>query len=88
MPKEKKQKVKFHRGDRRPKQDNEYDKLSYSTKMKKKGKKIVWQLIEKPTNSVIGNFFFEEDAQRVADFQNKHRVWEQNGGIPKFLWIN
>ena len=88
MPKEKKQKVKFHRGDRRPKHDNEYDKLSYTTKMKKKGKKIVWQLIEKPTNNVIGNFFFEEDAQRVADFQNKHRVWEQNGGIPKFLWIN
>jgi len=84
----KKQKVKFHKGDRRPKHDDEYDKLSYVTKMKKKGKKIVWQLIEKPTNNIIGNFFFEEDAQRVADFQNKHRVWETSGGIPKFLWIN
>ena len=31
------------------------------------------------------------DAQEVgqlqlADFQNKNRVWQENGGIPKFLW--
>ena len=33
----KKQKVRFHKGDRRPKHDNDYDKLSYEKKMKKIG---------------------------------------------------
>ena len=83
----KKQKVKFHRGDRRPKADSEYAKLTYSTKMKKKGRKIFWQVIESPTKNCIAEFFFEEDAQKVVDFQNKNRVWQQNGGIPKFLFI-
>ena len=35
MPK--KQKVRFHKGDRKPKPDNEYGDLSYKVKMKKKG---------------------------------------------------
>ena len=34
MPK--KQRVRFHRGDRKPKSDKEYDTLSYKVKMKKK----------------------------------------------------
>ena len=33
----------------------------------------------------LGNVF-EEDANSLAEFQNKHRVWQVNGGIPKFLW--
>jgi N-acetylneuraminic acid mutarotase len=82
----KKQKVKFHRGDRRPKHDKEYHKLSYFKRMKKKKKSIIWQVLEKPTQNVISEYFFEEDAQKFIDFQNKNRVWEQNGGIPKFLW--
>ena len=28
----------------------------------------------------------KEDAQHLADFQNKNRVWQENGGIPKFLF--
>jgi len=83
----KKQKVKFHRGDRRPRQDKEYPELSYITKMKKKRRKIIWQVIESPENIVISEHFFEEDAQRIADFQNKHKVWQNNGGIPRFLFI-
>ena len=43
MPK--KQRVRFHRGDRKPKSDKEYDTLSYKVKMKKKGRKILWQVI-------------------------------------------
>ena len=84
MPK--KQKVRFHKGDRKPKADKEYDQLSYKVKMKKKGRKILWQVIEQPTKNTIAEYFFEEDAQKLADFQNKHRVWQENGGIPRFLW--
>ena len=84
MPK--KQKVRFHKGDRKPKADKEYDQLSYKVKMKKKGRKILWQVIEQPTKNTIAEYFFEEDANQLADFQNKHRVWQENGGIPKFLW--
>ena len=85
MPK--KQKVRFHKGDRRPKHDKEYDKLSYEKKMKKIGRKIIWQVFELPTKKIVAEFFFEEDAQKMIDFQNKHRVWQPNGGIPSFLYI-
>jgi hypothetical protein len=78
------QKVKFHRGDRRP--NNEQPSLSYTKKMLKRGKDIIWQVIEKPTKSIIGEYFFEEDAHKLVKFQNKHKVWEPNGGVPKFLW--
>ena len=80
----KKQKVKFHRGDKRP--SSLEGTLSYTKKMKKKGKDIVWQVIEKPTSNIVSEFFFEEDAFKLVKFQNKHKVWQANGGIPKFLW--
>ena len=82
MPK--KQKVRFHKGDQRP--CGFTGTLSYVKKMKKKKKDIIWQVIEKPTNNVVGEYFFEEDAFRLVKFQNKHKVWQNNGGIPKFLW--
>ena len=59
MPK--KQRVRFHRGDRKPKSDKEYDTLSYKVKMKKRGRKILWQVIEQPTRNTIAENFFEED---------------------------
>ena len=80
----KKQKVKFHKGDRRP--NNEQPNLSYTKKMVKRGKNIIWQVIEKPTMSIISECFFEEDAHKLVKFQNKHKVWHLNGGVPKFLW--
>ena len=80
----KKQKVKFHKGDKRP-GPVEYN-LSYTKKMKKVKKDIIWQVIEKPTNNVIAECFFEEDAFKLVKFQNKHKVWQPNGGIPRFLW--
>ena len=83
----KKQKVRFYKGDRKPKSDKEYDQLSYKVKMKKKGRKILWQVIEQPTKNTIAEYFFEEDAQKLADFQNKNQVWKLSGGIPKMFWI-
>ena len=82
MPKT--QKVRFRKGDKRP--GNFEGTLSYTKKMIKKGKNIYWQVIEKPTNNVIAEHFFEEDARKLVKFQNKHKVWQVNGGIPKFLW--
>ena len=84
MPKRKTQKVKFHKGDQRP--GGLTGTLSYAKKMKKKKKDIIWQVIEKPTNSIVAEFFFEEDAFNLVKFQNKNKVWQNNGGIPKFLW--
>ncbi len=83
--KAKTQKVKFHRGDRRP--NNLQPPLSYVKKMVKRGKELIWQVIEKPTENVIAEYFFEEDAHKLTNFQNKHKVWESNGGIPNFLWV-
>ena len=81
----KKQKVRFHKGDKRP---GSFDgTLSYSKKMVKRGNEIIWQVIEKPTKNVISEYFFEEDAHKLVKFQNKNKVWQVNGGIPKFLWI-
>ena len=85
MPK--KQKVRFHKGDRKPRSDKEYGELSYKVKMKKRGRKILWQVIEQPTKNTIAEYFFEEDARKIADFQNKNQVWKLSGGIPKMFWI-
>ena len=83
MPK--KQKVRFHKGDKKPpKADKD---LHYIKKMVKRGRKIIWQVIEKPKGKVVSEFFFEEDAAHLVRFQNKHRVWLENGGIPDFLCI-
>ena len=82
MPKT--QKVRFRKGDKRP--GNFNGTLSYTKKMIKKKKNIYWQVIEKPTKNIIWEGFFEEDAHKLVKFQNKHKVWQVNGGIPKFLW--
>ena len=54
--------------------------------MVKKRKNIFWQVIEKPTKNVVWEGFFEEDAHKIVKFQNKNKVWQVNGGIPRFLW--
>jgi hypothetical protein len=81
-----KQKVRFHKSDRRPGRLTE--NLFYEKKMIKKGKDILWQAIERPTNTIIKQSFFEEDIEQLVTFHNKHRVWQSNGGIPKFLCDN
>ena len=54
MPKT--QKVRFRKGDKRP--GNFNGTLSYTKKMIKKRKNIDWQVIEKPHNNVVAEFFF------------------------------
>lgn len=81
----KKQRVRFHKGDQRPGKLDE--KLSYTKEMVKKGRKIIWQVWEHPTEKCIAEFFFEEDAHRIVKVQNKYCVWQENGGIPNFLHI-
>jgi len=88
MPKaktQKTQKVRFHKGDKRP--GPTMKDLHYIKKMVKRGRKIVWQVIEKPKGKIVSEFFFEEDASHMVKFQNKHRVWLINGGIPDFLCV-
>jgi|TARA_B100001093_G_scaffold272146_1_gene260097 hypothetical protein len=85
MVKKKTQKVRFHKGDKRPGGGLE-SKLTYSVEMAKEGRKILWHVVEQPTNNIVGKYFFEDDAMVLADFQNKNKVWQVNGGIPKFLW--
>jgi hypothetical protein len=85
MVKRKTQKVRFHKGDKRP-GGGLKKKLTYSVEMIKEGKKILWHVIEQPTENIVAKYFFEEDANDLANFQNKHKVWQDNGGIPKFLW--
>lgn len=62
-------------------------KLSYETVMVKKNRKILWQCIEKPTGSIICESFFREDVDKITKHQNKHRQWEPNGGVVKFLTL-
>jgi len=83
----KKQKVRFHKGDRRPGNQN-IRTLHYRKAMIKRDKDIIWQVTEHPTKNIVAEFFFEEDAHKLVKFQNKHKVWQSQGGIPKFLYIN
>ena len=62
-------------------------KLRNSKRLRKRGGKMFWQVIERPTNVLIGEYFFEEDAKQIVDFQNKNQVWAINGGVPDFLSI-
>ena len=43
--------------------------------------------IEHPSKRIIKECFFEEDASEWVKFQNKHKVWLVNGGIPDFLCL-
>jgi hypothetical protein len=82
----KKQKVRFHKNDKRPGHLGTH--LSYEKKLIKKKGHIYWQAIERPTGTIIRQSFFEEDIENLVKFQNTHRQWQLNGGIPKFLCDN
>ena len=62
-------------------------KISYETKMSKRKGKVRWLVIERPTGSIIAEEVFEDQAKKIAAFQNKHKQWETNGGIVKFLTL-
>ncbi len=61
-------------------------KLKYTTKPVKIKKDIIWQVREN-TRKVVAVYEFEDDAQKLADFQNKHQVFKHINGIPDFLCI-
>jgi|TARA_B110000261_G_scaffold129036_1_gene144524 hypothetical protein len=83
MTKKKTQKVRFHKGDRRP--GSLEEELKYIKKLTKKGRKILWQVVEQPSNLILRTCFFEEDADKLCKFHNKHKLWIVSGGIPSFL---
>ena len=64
-----------------------HTKLSYELKLSKRNRKVRWLVIERPTGSIITESEFEDDAKKICDFQNKHKQWETNGGIVKFLTL-
>jgi len=60
-------------------------KFHYETKMSKRKGKVRWLVIERPTGSIIAERVFEDEAQAVADFQNKHKQWAPQGGVVAHL---
>ena len=64
-----------------------HTKLSYELKLSKRNRKVRWLVFERPTGSIITESEFEDDAKKICDFQNKHKQWETNGGIVKFLTL-
>ena len=63
-------------------------KFHYEKKMsKRKGKGVRWLVIERPTGSIIAESIFEDKAQAVVDFQNKHKQWAPQGCVVKHLTL-
>ena len=60
-------------------------KISYETKMSKRKGKVRWLVIERPTGSIIAEEVFEDQAKKIAAFQNKHKQWEAQGGVVQHL---
>ena len=60
----------------------------YEKKMsKRKGVGVRWLVIERPTGSIIAEEIFEDKAQAVVDFQNKHNQWAAQGGVVAHLTL-
>ncbi len=88
MVKKKKQKVRFHKGDSRP-GPGLNRKLRYKVEMVKEGKKILWHVLELPTNNVVSKYFFEEDANQLADMASSaSRVVRLFGFDPKVAFLS
>ena len=60
-------------------------KMSYATVMSKRKGKVRWLVVEKPTGSIIAEEVFEDQAKKIASFQNKHKQWEAQGGVVRHL---
>ena len=74
-------------GDKRPPKDISRHKMSYETKLSKYQGQMRWLVIEKPTGSILCATAFEDEAKKVADFQNKHKQWVPQGGVVKHLTL-
>ena len=73
--------------EKKPPRGPSKDSFSYEKKLSKRDGILSWLVIERPTGSIINSFTFEEDAQEVVDFQNKHKVWAASGGLPQYLTV-
>ena len=60
-------------------------KINYETVMSKRKGKVRWLVVEKPTGSIIAEEVFEDQAQKIASFQNQHKQWEAQGGVVRHL---
>ena len=60
-------------------------KINYETVMSKRKGKVRWLVVEKPTGSIIAEEVFEDQAKKIASFQNKHKQWEAQGGVVRHL---
>ena len=69
------------------KQKDKKHKISYEMKLVKRKNKVRWLCVERPTGSIITESEFEDEAQKVCDHQNKHKQWENQGGVVKFLTL-
>ena len=73
--------------EKKPSRGPSKDSFSYEKKLSKRDGILSWLVIERPTGSIINSFTFEEDAQEVVDFQNKHKVWASSGGLVEYLTV-
>ena len=63
------------------------DKMFYEKKLSKHKGQMRWLVIERPTGSILCASTFEDEAKKVADFQNKHKQWVPQGGVIKHLTL-
>ena len=59
--------------------------IKYEKKLSKYKGTMRWLVIERPTGSIVSAYTFEDEAETVVDFQNKHKVWAPQGGVPAYI---
>tara|TARA_B100000287_G_scaffold102136_1_gene94406 strand:- start:4457 stop:4732 length:276 start_codon:yes stop_codon:yes gene_type:complete len=79
--------TRFFPGNQRPAANISKNKMFYEMKLSKYKGKMRWLVIEKPTGSILCASAFQDEAKRVADFQNKHKQWVPQGGVVKHLTL-
>ena len=74
-------------GDRKPGKSISKDKMFYEKRLSKHKGQMRWLVIERPTGSILCVSAFEDEAKKVAGFQNKHKQWVPQGGVVKHLTL-
>ena len=59
--------------------------INYESVMSKRKGKVRWLFVENPTGSIIAEEVFEDQANKIASSQNKHKQWEAQGGVVRHL---
>ena len=79
--------TRYFPGDRKPGKSISKNKMFYEKKLSKHKGQMRWLVIEKPTGSILCATAFEDEAKKVANFQNKHKQWVPQGGVVKHLTL-